>query len=246
MKNYLKFDRRYFCSGGYKGVDFDKKFSMYWWSCRFYANLIGKFCPKGKILDIGCGLGHLLSRLGKDFGTYGIDINPWAIKKAKLVSPQSHFFCLPAEKIDQLKGKKFEVVVMRHLVEHLKNPTSVFDKVAHLLKKDGFIILATPNPESLSAKFMKDKWIGYKDSTHISLKPPEFWLKLLEENGFSIKVKTTDGFWAAPYVQIIPTLVQKTLFGFLGGIQAISGIIFLPVNWGESLIVVAQKGKVGI
>lgn len=241
MKVSLKFDEKYFSTGRYEKVDFDKKFSMYWWSCRFYANLTRKFCRRGKLIDIGCGLGHILARLEGNFETYGIDVNPWAIERAKTISLKSQFFCIPAEEIGRFKENDFEVVIMRHLIEHVKDPALVIGEASRLLKKGGFIILATPNPEGLAAKITKKRWVGYKDPTHISIKPPKFWLDLLRKNGFSIKLKTTDGFWAAPYLPIIPDFIQKIVFGFPGGVQAIVGFTFLPVSWGESLIVVAEK-----
>jgi hypothetical protein len=50
-----------------------------------------------------------------------------------------------------------------------------------------------------------------------------------------------DGFWDVPYVPVIPRSIQKLLFGSLGGFQAITGLVFLPMRWGESIMVVARK-----
>ena len=61
----------------------------------------------------------------------------------------------------------------------------------------------------------------------------------------SLKRVFADGFWDAPYVPVIPKGLQKLLFGSLGGLQAISGVVFLPMRWGESIMVVAQKTIVG-
>jgi hypothetical protein len=35
--------------------------------------------------------------------------------------------------------------------------------------------------------------------------------------------------------------LQKISFGSLGGFQAILGLPFLPMRWGESIMVVARK-----
>jgi hypothetical protein len=40
--------------------------------------------------------------------------------------------------------------------------------------------------------------------------------------------------------------VQKLFFGSLGGLQAITGLIFLPMRWGESLLVIARKQPVAM
>lgn len=234
------FDKNYFHKGGYKNVDFDKKFTMYWWSCRFYASLIKSFCKRGSVLDIGCGLGHVLSRLDSRYQTFGVDLNEWAIEKAKAVSPKTKFKVLEAEKIESLTTC-YDLVLMRHVVEHLKDPFAVIKKVTKIIKKDGFLILATPNPDNPASRLLGNKWFAFQDPTHISIKSPKDWYSILENENFSLLLKTTDGFWAAPYIPIIPTVVQKIIFGFLGGMQTIFCFVFLPENWGEDLIIVARK-----
>ena len=51
----------------------------------------------------------------------------------------------------------------------------------------------------------------------------------------------SDGFWDVPYIPLIPPMLQKLAFGSLGGLQAILGIPFLPMKWGESILVIAEK-----
>ena len=36
-------------------------------------------------------------------------------------------------------------------------------------------------------------------------------------------------------------MLQKLFFGSLGGFQAIIGLPFLPIRWGESILVIAEK-----
>ncbi len=64
---------------------------------------------------------------------------------------------------------------------------------------------------------------------------------MLKDTGFKLKRVFADGFWDAPYIPLIPKSLQKLLFGSLGGLQAISGVVFLPMRWGESIMVVARK-----
>ena len=51
------------------------RFSMYWFARRYYAALIRRYAPPGggKLLEMGCGLGHLLRLLQDDFDCVGID-----------------------------------------------------------------------------------------------------------------------------------------------------------------------------
>jgi hypothetical protein len=46
-----------------------------------------------------------------------------------------------------------------------------------------------------------------------------------------------------PYIRFVPRQIQKLFFGSLGGFQAITGWIFLPMRWGESILVIARNSK---
>lgn len=240
IKKTQKFGENYFKTNLYKDSNFDKKYTMYWWSCRFYSKLVLKFFQQGKLLEIGCGLGHLLGRLSENFDTTGIDVNKWAIDECKKRFPESKFYVLPAEDVEKLK-EKYEVVVIRHVLEHLASPEDVIKKVSNLVKPKGLLLIATPNPDGIMAKIQKENWVNLKDPTHISINRPEKWIEVLKKYGFKLRLSTSDGFWAAPYLPFIPTVIQKFSFGLLGGFQAITGIVFLPPNWGENLILVMQK-----
>jgi hypothetical protein len=105
----------------------------------------------------------------------------------------------------------------------------------------GTLILATPNLDSLLKPWKGDKWIGYQDPTHISLKPPAEWLDMIRSADFSPLKVFSDGFCDVPYIRFVPSPIQKLFFGSLGGFQAITGWIFLPMRWGESILVIARK-----
>ena len=50
----LKFEERYFKSGTYADVSFER-YSQYWRSNRYYALLVRKFgSPTGRVLEVGC------------------------------------------------------------------------------------------------------------------------------------------------------------------------------------------------
>jgi hypothetical protein len=66
-------------------------------------------------------------------------------------------------------------------------------------------------------------------------------LDLIGQAGFRFIKVFSDGFWDVPYVQGIPKTLQKLIFGSLGGFQAITGLPFLPMRWGESIMVIARK-----
>ena len=236
----MSFDEKYFSSNAYKAVSF-ARYSQYWWSNRFYAILVRRHGQRGaRLLEIGSGLGHLVGQLDGMFVTAAVDVNHWALVQSKAVAPRTWLQVASAESLPFADGI-FGIIVIKHVVEHLPHPEKAIGELGRVMAPGGCLILATPNLSSLSRPSKGEKWIGYHDPTHISLKPPSEWLAMLKEAGFKIKRAFADGFWDAPYIPVIPGSLQKLLFGSLGGIQAISGVVFLPMRWGESIMVVAHK-----
>ena len=236
----MPFDEKYFSTHTYANVSF-AKYSQYWWSNRFYATLARRYGRRGaRLLEIGSGLGHLVAQLEDSFETYGMDLNYWAVKESQAVIRKSELQTASAEELPFRAGA-FNVVIIKHIVEHLPNPEKAIAEIGRVTEKGGTLILATPNLDSLLKPWKGEAWIGYQDPTYISLKRPAEWLSFIEKAGFTIQRVFADGFWDVPYVRFLPKQVQKLAFGSLGGFQAITGLIFLPMRWGESIMVIAKK-----
>ena len=236
----MAFDESYFSTHTYADITF-AKYSMYWWSNRFYAMLARRYGRRGaRLLEVGSGMGHLVGQLEDSFQTYGMDLNHWAVKQSKAVVNTSSLQTASAQELP-FADASFNVVIIKHIVEHLPDPAQALREIGRVTEPGGTLILATPNLGSLLKPWKGDKWIGYQDPTHISLKPPEEWIRLIRSADFSPLRIFSDGFWDVPYLPLIPKQIQKLIFGSLGGLQAITGFVFLPMRWGESIIVVARK-----
>lgn len=238
----MSFDEKYFSTHTYADITF-AKYSMYWWSNRFYATLARRYGKKGaRLLEIGSGLGHLVGQLEDSFETYGMDVNYWAVEQSKSIVSESALQAASAQELPY-KDNSFNVVIIKHIVEHLPEPKKAVTEIGRVTEAGGTLILATPNLDSLLKPWKGEKWIGYQDPTHISLKKPVEWLSFIKEAGFEVQRVFSDGFWDVPYIPIIPKQIQKLTFGSLGGFQAITGFVFLPMRWGESIIVIASKKR---
>jgi SAM-dependent methyltransferase len=235
------FDETYFQRAAYADVSFDR-FSQYWWSNRYYALLARRHGPShGRVLEVGCGMGHLLTWLVDSYQVYGADINPWALAESRRNVPQGSFLLLSAEELGAFQDGSFQIVVSKHVVEHLPNPERSIAEMSRVLAPGGLLLLATPNLSSPMRDVKKERWIGYQDPTHINMRLPEQWLDLLRAHRLSPKRIFSDGFWDAPYISWLPTKLQKLLFGAPGGLQAILGWSIIPLRLGESMIVLADK-----
>jgi ubiquinone/menaquinone biosynthesis C-methylase UbiE len=204
--------------------------------------LVRKYGPQsGRVLELGCGLGHLLGWLVNKFDVYGADINQWALSQASRNVPLGKFVLLPAENIHAFPDKIFQVVIAKHVVEHLPRPDLAISEISRVLTPGGLLLLVTPNTDSMARAVKKGDWIGYQDPTHISLWSPSKWLDQLRSYQLNPRKVFSDGFWDAPYLSWLPTSLQKLLFGAPGGLQAVFGWSIIPLRMGESMIILADK-----
>jgi SAM-dependent methyltransferase len=235
------FDETYFKTNTYEKVSFGR-FSQYWWSNRFYAILARRYARRGgRMLEIGCGLGHLAGQLSGYFRAYAMDVNLWALEQARGTQAGVNFLHAGAERVP-FEKESFDLVIIKHVVEHLEDPILAIREIGRLLAPGGVLILSTPNLDSLLKPYKGERWIGYQDPTHISLQPPAVWKDWIERDaGLKIIKSFSDGFWDVPYLPVIPSALQKLTFGVPGGVQAMTGVVFLPLRWGESIMVIARK-----
>ena len=97
----------------------------------------------GEILDFGCGLGELLAVCRP--ATYvGYDLNRGALAAAREKYPQG-VFCSDFAEIQGL-GKKFDVIVMAAVIEHLEDPLATLRTLTAFMAQDGKLVLTTPHP----------------------------------------------------------------------------------------------------
>ena len=235
------YNEDYYRTGGYADLNTGLT-GQYFWARRFYAGLVRRYCrPGGRVLEVGCGLGHVLARLQDQYEAYGIDISAYAVDQARIHAPRAKAEVLAVEDIGQYGAEFFDAMIAVHVFEHLEQPADVAKICFDALRPGGVLIMATPNLAAPLKARKGDRWFGYTDPTHISMKVPDAWLTMLRGVGFEVKRAFGDGMWDVPYVPVIPAILQLPIVGFPAIIQTLSGIPMIPVGLSESLIAVVQK-----
>ena len=87
---------------------------------------------------------------------------------------------------DYKENKKYDLVTITHVLEHVYNPVKALKKANQLLEKDGKLILIVPNIESIGFKIFKNKWLHFYPGRHLYYYSPQTITKLLEKSGFSV------------------------------------------------------------
>ncbi len=137
----------------------------------------------GKILDVGCGLGYLLSGINNQWDKYGVEISNFCYKYAKRWGK----IYIGDLSESNYKNNYFDVIVLHHVIEHIDDPIKIILKIKNILNKNGYFIIGTPDFDSGCARLFKNNYRLLKDSTHISLFSNDSMHRFLRDYGFKIK-----------------------------------------------------------
>jgi SAM-dependent methyltransferase len=100
--------------------------------------LCEQFLGPGKVLDLGCGVGHSYSALAPR-ETVGVDVDAAALAGQERQTVVADMRELP------FADGSFGSVLSVHSVEHVPDPERVLAEVARVLEPDGTAVFVTPN-----------------------------------------------------------------------------------------------------
>lgn len=138
-----------------------------------------------KIIEIGCGKGYLLYLLKMlGYNTEGIEISSHATEYAR-EKFGLYVFNGTIEEYANYRSKKFDLILLIDLLEHIRNPHSFMESIKKISKKGTILVIDTPNSDSQNVKIDREKWSGF-NPFHIRIYNLKSIKTLLERYGFKI------------------------------------------------------------
>lgn len=119
---------------------------------RFFKNYIarnGGAIKNKKVFDLSTGSGyiaHLFEEAGADISVFDLFPEQNTFTKALCQS-------IDLQNVLPLKDASADLVLLGETIEHLPNQFHFFQEVSRILKKDGVLILTTPNSSSLRSRY---------------------------------------------------------------------------------------------
>ena len=148
-----------------------------------YVNKL-EFKNKPKLLDLGCGTGFVTSAISKKYEKYGLEVGRDSYNFAKKYFNKMH---LGALKKSTYKNNFFDVILLLHVLEHVKNPIELLETIINILNPAGKLIIGTPNFDSACARRYGKKFRMLNDKTHISLFSDHKLVELLSDIGYEVE-----------------------------------------------------------
>jgi SAM-dependent methyltransferase len=219
-----------------------------------YMEFYGTMGRNPRTLDFVCRDGSFLEALRGRFGwqrLYGLDNRPALAKQAS----ERGFggFCGAIEKAGY-PGGFFDLVVMRHTLEHLYEPHTALREVNRILKKGGFLRVEVPNINSLSKLVSGRMWSGFYIPWHLYHFSGATLRRLLEGEGFEVEEMFTlpyPHYMLSPLRRLRFLLPEKKARRGMGKTLDDSvtvGVVLLPLNAlavslgrGDEIVAVCQK-----
>lgn len=143
---------------GAMNVRFNSVFeSLILWFRTRRARKLLRMCPPGRVLDVGCGRGHILAFLAsRGWDVHGVELNESAARHAR----DSLGLDVSIGGFDavQFPPEHFDVVILWHVLEHLSDVRTTLDGVLRIVKPGGLVVIAVPNIASWQARLTRYHW----------------------------------------------------------------------------------------
>ena len=153
---------------------------------REIAKLVLQHTPHdGALLDVGAGLGHVLqlvSEAAPEITLCAADSSDECLDVIRAAMPDCDLRKLTdePESIAALGESQFDTCVMSHLLEHTRRPLDTLQAAMSVLKPEGRLILAVPNPSTLPTLAYNAARLHYVNRGHVFCWDRSHWMNFLE------------------------------------------------------------------
>ena len=144
----------------------------------------------GSLLDIGCSLGYTLEAAeGLGLAAAGVEIDTAAVERCRRMGfsvERANMSSLPFD------DERFQIVTMKHVLEHTPDPRAALREVRRVLKPGGGLFIAVPHLQYHKALRSPETYHYFRVSRdiggdgHYVYYTPDSLGKMLKDMGFAV------------------------------------------------------------
>ncbi len=214
-------------------------------TARWLLDLLGRYVPRGRLLEVGCGYGLLLDEARRrGYETEGLELSREAVAHAR------ETLGLSVEDVAfedaALEGRRYDAVLLVDVLEHFDDPARALTRASDLLAPRGALLVVTPDPSSLTARLAGGRWWAYLPS-HFCLIPRDTLHALIHARRLALvedvlsRHSFTPGYWLAG-------LAERSSWA-AGAIARLAGklprTVLLTASLGDERVMLARRVEAG-
>jgi ubiquinone/menaquinone biosynthesis C-methylase UbiE len=148
--------------------------------------VLGPIMPEQRLVDVGCGLNHLLAAIKKLRGAEGVGVD---------FKPEVAAYVRDVRKMQVVQGTlhdghfadaSVDLVMMNEYLEHEPNPRGVLQEARRITKPGGHVWIEVPMTDCWPAKLFGSRWSQVDAPRHLVHFTRETLTKLLERSGYRV------------------------------------------------------------
>ena len=200
------------------------------------VDVIRRYCPRGRLLDVGCAYGFFLQEAKPFFDVSGIELAEDAAAHAR----RSGLNVLTgvADEASLARLGAMDVIVLLDVIEHLPSPRDTLALCARHLNPGGIIVITTGDFGSLYARLAGAHWRLMTPPQHLWFFSRESILRMAAS--LALEVELFDHPWKIVPLSLITFQLGRMLGRRTAGAPAASRV-GLPVNLFDAMRIVLRK-----
>ncbi len=195
------------------------------------------YSPSKNILDIGAGTGDFLNFCQlNSWNVFGVEPS----EKARNIASKKGIEL--KENINLFQNKKFDVITLWHVLEHVENLSEYIHLLSNLLSDNGRLVIAVPNYKSYDAHYYKEFWAAFdvpRHLWHFSQSSIDKLFSLVDMSIEEIKPMKFDSYYVALLSEKYKNKKMNPFKSFFNGFY--SNLKATQTNEYSSLIYVLKK-----
>jgi SAM-dependent methyltransferase len=187
-------------------------------------------------LDVGCGMGGYMLA-ASELGMTTLGFEPSA-DHGKIANERLHLDVVNDYFTeDKVGGRKFDVALLSHVIEHIHNPKAFVADLVSVLKPGGKLIMITPNADALSARITGRHWPMLVPLDHVTMltKNSVPWL-VPEGCRFEVSTSENPSEFLANFASIAKRAFKGRATNYAGQAAAPAPKLMNELTWRSKLV----------
>jgi 2-polyprenyl-3-methyl-5-hydroxy-6-metoxy-1,4-benzoquinol methylase len=135
-----------------KNLSLDEEHRLARLNAKTRLDLIRRYRPSGRLLEVGCARGDFLRAAREHFAVTGVEPNEELAREAVTAAPVFQGL------VENCPDSGFDVAVSFHVIEHTDSPRRFLEAMVARLRPGGLAVIETPNIHSLPFRVLKSRW----------------------------------------------------------------------------------------